>query len=171
MTWLPFCVLPSGAAVSCIALVSRNYATRTPLSNLQKQSEYSPPDVCAHGRIARPCRSCVRVGRPSSTCIRIGRRCCSSVRVGRPCSTCVRVGRRCCSCVRVARPCSSLPVSRQDLHRTGCTGFSGQENEEDRAVLKRVLLAFARWNKQVGRWHSLTTLCLTYILHHRRQIT
>lgn len=38
----------------------------------------------------------------------------------------------------------------QDLHRTGCTGFSGQDNEQDRAVLKRVLLAYARWNKQVG---------------------
>jgi hypothetical protein len=36
------------------------------------------------------------------------------------------------------------------LHRTGCSGFSGQENEEDRAVLKRVLLAYARWNKVVG---------------------
>ncbi|XP_064604966.1 TBC1 domain family member 30-like [Liolophura sinensis] len=38
----------------------------------------------------------------------------------------------------------------KDLHRTGCTGFSGQDNEQDRAVLKRVLLAYARWNKQVG---------------------
>ena len=38
----------------------------------------------------------------------------------------------------------------QDLHRTGCSGFSGQENEEDRAVLKRVLLAYARWNKSIG---------------------
>ena len=40
--------------------------------------------------------------------------------------------------------------SWQDLHRTGCSGFNGQDNEEDRAVLKRVLLAYARWNKQVG---------------------
>ncbi|XP_074645749.1 TBC1 domain family member 30-like [Tubulanus polymorphus] len=38
----------------------------------------------------------------------------------------------------------------KDLHRTGYSGFSGQDNEEDRAVLKRVLLAYARWNKQVG---------------------
>lgn len=38
----------------------------------------------------------------------------------------------------------------KDLHRTGCSGFSGRDNEEDRAVLKRVLLAFARWNKHVG---------------------
>lgn len=38
----------------------------------------------------------------------------------------------------------------KDLHRTGCSGFSGEENEEDRASLKRVLLAYARWNKNVG---------------------
>ena len=38
----------------------------------------------------------------------------------------------------------------QDLHRTGCSGFSGQENDEDRAILKRVLLGYARWNKRVG---------------------
>ena len=38
----------------------------------------------------------------------------------------------------------------QDLHRTGCSGFSGHENEEDRASLKRVLLGFARWNKSIG---------------------
>ncbi|XP_069141078.1 TBC1 domain family member 30-like isoform X2 [Argopecten irradians] len=38
----------------------------------------------------------------------------------------------------------------KDLHRTGCSGFSGQDNDEDRAVLKRVLLAYARWNKMVG---------------------
>lgn len=38
----------------------------------------------------------------------------------------------------------------KDLHRTGCSSFSGRDNEEDRAVLKRVLLAYARWNKHVG---------------------
>ena len=38
----------------------------------------------------------------------------------------------------------------KDLHRTGCSTFSGQENEQDRALLKRVLLAFARYNKSVG---------------------
>ncbi|XP_076447278.1 TBC1 domain family member 30-like isoform X2 [Babylonia areolata] len=38
----------------------------------------------------------------------------------------------------------------KDLHRTGCSSFSGQDNEEDRAVLKRVLLAYARWNKRIG---------------------
>ncbi|XP_048253113.1 TBC1 domain family member 30-like isoform X1 [Haliotis rufescens] len=38
----------------------------------------------------------------------------------------------------------------KDLHRTGCSSYSGQDNEQDRAVLKRVLLAYARWNKRVG---------------------
>jgi len=38
----------------------------------------------------------------------------------------------------------------QDLHRTGCSGFSGEDNEAERAVLKRILLAYARWNKAVG---------------------
>ncbi|XP_041350161.1 TBC1 domain family member 30-like [Gigantopelta aegis] len=38
----------------------------------------------------------------------------------------------------------------KDLHRTGCTNFSGHDNDEERAVLKRVLLAYARWNKHVG---------------------
>lgn len=35
----------------------------------------------------------------------------------------------------------------KDLHRTGC---SNVDNEQDRALLKRVLLAFARYNKSVG---------------------
>ena len=38
----------------------------------------------------------------------------------------------------------------KDLHRTGCSAFSGQDNEQDRALLKRVLLAFARYNKSIG---------------------
>jgi hypothetical protein len=38
----------------------------------------------------------------------------------------------------------------KDLHRTGCSTFSGHENERDRALLKRVLLAFARYNKSIG---------------------
>lgn len=38
----------------------------------------------------------------------------------------------------------------KDLHRTGCSAFSGDDNEQDRALLKRVLLAFARYNKSVG---------------------
>ena len=38
----------------------------------------------------------------------------------------------------------------QDLHRTGCGWFCGQDTPEERASLKRVLLAYARWNKSVG---------------------
>ncbi|KAK2724605.1 hypothetical protein QYM36_001186 [Artemia franciscana] len=38
----------------------------------------------------------------------------------------------------------------KDLHRTGCSLFCGDYAEENQAVLKRVLLAFARWNKRVG---------------------
>ena len=38
----------------------------------------------------------------------------------------------------------------KDLHRTGCSSFSGRENDQERALLKRVLLAYARWNKAVG---------------------
>ncbi|XP_071980237.1 TBC1 domain family member 30-like isoform X2 [Engystomops pustulosus] len=38
----------------------------------------------------------------------------------------------------------------KDLHRTGCSSYCGQEAEQDRVVLKRVLLAYARWNKIVG---------------------
>ncbi|CAH8585309.1 mediator complex subunit Med20 [Schistosoma haematobium] len=35
----------------------------------------------------------------------------------------------------------------KDLHRTGCEQFG---SDSDRASLKRVLLAYARWNKRVG---------------------
>ncbi|XP_076337762.1 TBC1 domain family member 30-like isoform X2 [Tachypleus tridentatus] len=38
----------------------------------------------------------------------------------------------------------------KDLHRTGCSMFSGEEAELNQALLKRVLLAYARWNKTVG---------------------
>ena len=51
-----------------------------------------------------------------------------------------------------------LVVSHQDLHRTGCSGFSGQDNEEERALLKRVLLAYARWNKNVGYCQGFNVL-------------
>lgn len=44
----------------------------------------------------------------------------------------------------------SLFFSLKDLHRTGCSSYCGQEAEQDRVVLKRVLLAYARWNKSVG---------------------
>ncbi|XP_006819036.1 TBC1 domain family member 30-like [Saccoglossus kowalevskii] len=46
----------------------------------------------------------------------------------------------------------------KDLHRTGCSGFCGQEAEEDRVVLKRVLLAYARWNKAVGYCQGFNVL-------------
>ena len=38
----------------------------------------------------------------------------------------------------------------QDLHRTGCSWFCSQDSPEERASLKRVLLAYARYNKSVG---------------------
>ncbi|KAL0277887.1 UNVERIFIED_CONTAM: hypothetical protein PYX00_005010 [Menopon gallinae] len=37
----------------------------------------------------------------------------------------------------------------KDLHRTGCSLFCGAQ-EQNQALLKRVLLAYARWNKNVG---------------------
>ena len=38
-------------------------------------------------------------------------------------------------------------IPPQDLHRTGNAGFT---TEEEHAVLKRVLLAYARFNKSTG---------------------
>ncbi|XP_065067320.1 TBC1 domain family member 30-like isoform X2 [Rhopilema esculentum] len=38
----------------------------------------------------------------------------------------------------------------KDLHRTGCSWFFESDTEGERASLKRVLLAYARWNKSVG---------------------
>ncbi|XP_030761772.1 LOW QUALITY PROTEIN: uncharacterized protein LOC115886662 [Sitophilus oryzae] len=38
----------------------------------------------------------------------------------------------------------------KDLHRTGCSLFCGKDNQENQALLKKVLLAYARWNKAVG---------------------
>ncbi|XP_065332532.1 uncharacterized protein LOC135934584 isoform X2 [Cloeon dipterum] len=38
----------------------------------------------------------------------------------------------------------------KDLHRTGCSLFCGASGEHNQALLKRVLLAYARWNKNVG---------------------
>ena len=43
-----------------------------------------------------------------------------------------------------------LFLAFQDLHRTGCSLFCGAAAEENQALLKRVLLAYARWNKAVG---------------------
>ncbi|VEN40619.1 unnamed protein product [Callosobruchus maculatus] len=38
----------------------------------------------------------------------------------------------------------------KDLHRTGCSLFCGEGGRQNQALLKRVLLAYARWNKAVG---------------------
>ncbi|XP_056635014.1 uncharacterized protein LOC130444061 isoform X1 [Diorhabda sublineata] len=38
----------------------------------------------------------------------------------------------------------------KDLHRTGCSLFCGEDGQENQVLLKRVLLAYARWNKVVG---------------------
>ncbi|XP_068899024.1 uncharacterized protein [Tenebrio molitor] len=38
----------------------------------------------------------------------------------------------------------------KDLHRTGCSLFCGKDGQENQVLLKRVLLAYARWNKAVG---------------------
>uniref|UniRef100_UPI00398F4B79 TBC1 domain family member 30 n=1 Tax=Pristiophorus japonicus TaxID=55135 RepID=UPI00398F4B79 len=46
----------------------------------------------------------------------------------------------------------------KDLHRTGCSSYCGQEAEQDRVVLKRVLLAYARWNKFVGYCQGFNVL-------------
>ncbi|XP_072309836.1 TBC1 domain family member 30 isoform X2 [Eucyclogobius newberryi] len=46
----------------------------------------------------------------------------------------------------------------KDLHRTGCSSYCGQEKEQDRVVLKRVLLAYARWNKKVGYCQGFNVL-------------
>ncbi|XP_076153077.1 TBC1 domain family member 30 isoform X2 [Alosa pseudoharengus] len=46
----------------------------------------------------------------------------------------------------------------KDLHRTGYSSYCGQEGEQDRVVLKRVLLAFARWNKTVGYCQGFNVL-------------
>ncbi|XP_061770100.1 TBC1 domain family member 30 isoform X2 [Nerophis ophidion] len=46
----------------------------------------------------------------------------------------------------------------KDLHRTGFSFYCGQEGEQDRVVLKRVLLAYARWNKSVGYCQGFNVL-------------
>lgn len=46
----------------------------------------------------------------------------------------------------------------QDLHRTGCSLFCGAAGRDNQAVLRRVLLGFARWNKSVGYCQGLNVL-------------
>jgi hypothetical protein len=40
----------------------------------------------------------------------------------------------------------------KDLHRTGCSLFCGSDASaaDNQLMLKRVLLAYARWNKHIG---------------------
>ncbi|OAD57740.1 TBC1 domain family member 30 [Eufriesea mexicana] len=45
-----------------------------------------------------------------------------------------------------------------DLHRTGCSLFCGAAGRDNQAVLRRVLLGFARWNKSVGYCQGLNVL-------------
>ncbi|CAK9295603.1 unnamed protein product [Gordionus sp. m RMFG-2023] len=52
----------------------------------------------------------------------------------------------------------------KDLHRTNTAGVSGSSlSEEDRVILKRVLLAFARWNKKIGYCQGLNVIAALII--------
>lgn len=68
-----------------------------------------------------------------------------------------------CVCV-----CSSLP---KDLHRTGCSDFCGQDAADERAILKRVLLAYARWNKSVGYCQGFNILAavILQVVHNNEE--
>lgn len=68
-------------------------------------------------------------------------------------SACAKVFPCALRCVNVRLHCLL-----QDLHRTGCSSYCGQEAEQDRVVLKRVLLAYARWNKTVGYCQGFNVL-------------
>ncbi|XP_058799583.1 uncharacterized protein LOC131669035 isoform X2 [Phymastichus coffea] len=46
----------------------------------------------------------------------------------------------------------------KDLHRTGCSLFCGAAGRDNQAVLRRVLLGYARWNKSVGYCQGLNVL-------------
>ena len=48
-----------------------------------------------------------------------------------------------------------VPYISKDLHRTGTTGFT---TDEEHAVLKRVLLAYARHNKAIGYCQGINIL-------------
>lgn len=52
------------------------------------------------------------------------------------------------------------PVFLQDLHRTGYSNLSSSEAscEEDRLILKKVLLAYARYNQAVGYCQGFNVL-------------
>ncbi|XP_044007430.1 probable WRKY transcription factor protein 1 isoform X1 [Aphidius gifuensis] len=46
----------------------------------------------------------------------------------------------------------------KDLHRTGCSLFCGATGRDNQAVLRKVLLGFARWNPSVGYCQGLNVL-------------
>ncbi|XP_002128618.2 TBC1 domain family member 30-like [Ciona intestinalis] len=52
----------------------------------------------------------------------------------------------------------------KDLHRTGYAGIDSSSNYENQMVLKRVLLAYARWNQAVGYCQGFNVLA-SLILH------
>jgi len=47
----------------------------------------------------------------------------------------------------------------KDLHRTGCSLDSEDNGEGSEDALKRVLVAYARWNKQVGYCQGFNVIC------------
>lgn len=56
----------------------------------------------------------------------------------------------------------------KDLHRTGssfCTGPSGTVNQ---AKLKRVLVGYARWNKEVGYCQVSVKIAITFVFRRLR---
>ncbi|XP_066949179.1 uncharacterized protein [Macrobrachium rosenbergii] len=57
----------------------------------------------------------------------------------------------------------------KDLHRTGCSLFCGEEAEDNQAMLKRVLLAYARWNKGVGYCQGFNMLAAIILEVMERQ--
>ncbi|ROT78187.1 TBC1 domain family member 30 [Penaeus vannamei] len=57
----------------------------------------------------------------------------------------------------------------KDLHRTGCSLFCGEEAEDNQAMLKRVLLAYARWNKAVGYCQGFNMLAAIILEVMERQ--
>lgn len=65
--------------------------------------------------------------------------------------------------------CMLFLVLLQDLHRTGCSLFCGEEAEDNQAMLKRVLLAFARWNKGVGYCQGFNMLAAIILEVMERQ--
>ncbi|GMR48484.1 hypothetical protein PMAYCL1PPCAC_18679, partial [Pristionchus mayeri] len=57
----------------------------------------------------------------------------------------------------------------KDLHRTGCPGF---DSEEDRVRLKRVLLGYARYNKEIGycQGFNIIAALILQVVDHKTDI-